>query len=246
VGLAGAGAWWFRKPLAECWQQAKGGAERIVRTRFQPNPKRYATLSRELERRRVELAARHRDAPNDAERAAVERAARAVLEDSLPAMMHCWLGTPYDFNGSASRPGSGKIACGYFVSTVLKDAGFGVDRFQLGQQPSGNILRTFLPEKSCLLTIGEDYQKFASALAKREPGVYIVGLDTHVAFVVVDNNDFRFIHATGRSPRCVVDQDRAKARTLQRSRWRMLGNLTADRGVIRRWLKAEKIAVRAT
>ena len=31
---------------------------------------------------------------------------------------------------------------------------------------------------------------------------------------------------------------------LQRSNWRMLGNLTADPKVLRRWLKAGKIVVR--
>jgi hypothetical protein len=43
-----------------------------------------------------------------------------------------------------------------------------------------------------------------------------------------------------------VDEDRGAAHVLQRSNWRMLGNLTADPKVLRRWLKAGKIAVRGT
>ena len=101
-------------------------------------------------------------------------------------------GHAWDFNGTAKGPGAGKIACGYFVATVLKDAGFQVDRYQLAQQPSQNILRSFLAKESCDLKVGVDYQAFASELEKREPGVYIVGLDTHVAFIVVSGDGFPF------------------------------------------------------
>jgi hypothetical protein len=239
--LCGFAGWWFRAPLANAWRArvAVGAA-----TASRPDPTTYAVLTRELERWRKDLAARHRDAKSATARAAVETDARAVLEQALPAMMRCWLGTPWDFNGTAKGPGAGKIACGYFVATVLKDAGFQVDRYQLARQPSENILRSFLPRQSCELSVDQDYQAFATALELREPGIYIVGLDTHVAFIVVDGGRFRFIHSSGSDPWRVVDESRADASVLQRSRWRMLGNLTADPTVLRRWLKAEKIAVR--
>lgn len=244
--LAGAAGWWFREPLADGWQAATGGVELRLREKLQPDPKTYAVLIKDLARWRKELAASHRKARTDAERAALEAEARAVLETALPAMMRCWLGTPWDFNGTANAPGAGKIACGYFVSTVLKDAGFQVDRYQLAQQASENILRSFLPKESCSLTVGEDYQTFASTVEKREPGIHLVGLDTHVAFLVVDGDGFRFIHSSGSRPWCVVDESREDAGVLRRSKWRMLGNLTASPAVLKRWLKAEKIAVRGT
>ena len=92
----------------------------------------------------------------------------------------------------------------------------------------------------------KDYQSFAEEVRNREPGVYVVGLDTHVAFIVVVGRDFRFIHSSGSRPWCVVDERPAEAGVLQRSNWRMLGNLTGDASVLRRWLKAEKIVVRGT
>lgn len=244
LALACGAGWWFRGPLAALWPLAKGEVEQAFHPGPRPDPKTYAVLTKDLERRRKELSARHSKARTAENRAVVEREARAVLETALPVMMHCWLGTPYDFNGTASGPGQGKVACGYFVATVLKDAGFRVDRYQLAQQASGNILRSFLPEKSCALTVGETYESFAARVEKREPGIYVVGLDTHVAFLVVSAKGFRFIHATGAGPHCVVDQNRDQARTLRRSNWRMLGNLTAERGVLRHWLKADEIVVR--
>ena len=244
LAIGGASGWWFREPLTGLWRTTVGGAERVLLKKPRPDPKTYAVLTKDLERWRKDLAARHRKAKTAAERTAVEADARAVLEQALPAMMRCRLGTPWDFNGTAKGPGAGKIACGYFVATVLKDAGFQVDRYQLAQQPSQNILRSFLAKESCDLKVGAGYQAFASELEKREPGVYIVGLDTHVAFIVVSGDGFRFIHSSGSQPWCVVDESRAEAAVLLRSKWRMLGNLTADPAVLKRWLKAEKIVVR--
>ena len=244
LALAGAAGWWFREPLAELWRAASGGAEHVLRGEIQPDPKAYAVLTQDLERSRKELSKRHAQASSAAARASVEGDARVVLEHALPAMMRCWLGTPWDFNGTAKGPGAGKIACGYFVATVLKDAGFQVDRYQLAQQPSENILRSFLPKKSCDLSVGKEYQAFVTQVETREPGVYVIGLDSHVAFIVVGGGGFRFIHSSGSRPWCVVDEGRAEAGVLQRSKWRMLGNLTADPAVLKRWLKAEKIVVR--
>lgn len=242
LALGGAAGWWLREPLAGGWTTI--AASPGLRQPSQPDPTKYAVLTRDLERWRQQLAERHHNAKSAAARTTVEADARVVLELALPAMMRCWLGTPWDFNGTAKGPGAGKIACGYFVATVLKDAGFQVDRYELAQQPSGNILHSFLPQASCMLTAGEDYQAFASRVEQREPGIYIVGLDTHVGFLVVNGDGFRFIHSSGSRPWCVVDESRADAGVLQRSNWRMLGNLTADPAVLKRWLNAEKIAVR--
>jgi hypothetical protein len=245
VATGGAG-WWFRKPLGEAFRLATGGVELGIRQTMQPDPQRYAVLVSELERWRAELAERHRKARNEAERAAAEQDARVILERVLPAMMRCWLGTPWDFNGTAEKPGGGRIACGYFVSTVLRDAGFRVDRYQLAQQPSENILRSFLQSSSCSLTVGKPYETFADEVTHAKPGVYLVGLDTHVAFLVNDGHDFRFIHASGSRPWCVVVEGRRDAGVLQRSNWRMLGHFTGDPQVIRGWLHGDKITVRGT
>ena len=243
---AGAVGWWCRQPLLVMYRTVTGGVELGVRRTFQPDPKTYAVLTAELERWRVDLAEQYRKARNDAERAAVEHDARVVLERVLPSMMRCWLGTPWDFNGTAAQPGGGRIACGYYVATVIRDAGFRVDRYQLAQQPSGNILRSFLQKDDCHLTVGKPYDAFVSDVGNAEPGIYLIGLDTHVAFMVVSAGDFRFIHSSGSRPWCVVDEGSGDAGVLQRSNWRMIGNLTADPDVLRRWLRAEKIVVRKT
>lgn len=244
LALAGGAGWWFRVPLAQWWGEKMTGIKLASSPKFHPDPKTYAVLISELERWRVGLAKRHAAATTPTERKAALHDARVILEQALPAMMRCWLGTPWDFHGTASTPGGGQIACGYFVSTVLRDAGFKVDRYQLAKQPSENILRSFLPRASCILTIGQEYGAFAAVVESADPGIYLVGLDTHVAFLVVQPDGFRMIHSSGSQPWCVVDESRNDAHVLQKSNWRMLGNLTRDPQVLKHWLKAEKIVVR--
>ena len=238
------GAWFWRTPLTS-WLRAtfpKVISARVSEPR--PDPEKYRSLKRDLEARRLYLGAQYRSATTPAARAAIEAQARQSLETTLPEMMRCWLGTPWDFNGTAEAPGSGKIACGYFVSTVLKDAGFKVNRYNLARQASGNILRSFLPMNACTRLVGKPYAEFTATLAASKPGIYVVGLDSHVAFIVLGKAGFRFIHSSGAKPWCVVEESSAEAGVLQRSNWRMFGNLTAHPEVLKRWLNGSKINVK--
>jgi hypothetical protein len=237
----GAGGWWAWKSYGE------GFFAIIIEGEAEPEPdaELYATLVAELERWRGDLRKAHAKARTAEEKEAVEKDARVILELVMPEMMRCWLGTPYDFNGTAERPGDGKVACGYFVSTVIRDAGFRVDRYKLAQQPSGNILRTFLKGESCLLKVGQDFESYAEWVEGMEPGVYLIGLDSHVGFIVNGVDGTRFYHSSGWNKRGVVNEPGKKAGALRHSNWRMIGGLTADPDVIRTWLAGERVKVRS-
>jgi len=238
IVLAGAAA----IALSGHWQPF-GRAGSPAAAAAKPDPAKYATLDSEVERWRVDLARRHAAATDPAEQAQVLATARALLEAALPEMMRCWLGTPWDFNGMATQPGEGKIACGYFVATVLRDAGFQVDRVRLAQQPAELILTTFVPRKALTLRVGATYPDFCREVRALEPGIYIVGLDNHVGFLVLTAEGFDFIHSSGSSPRCVVAEDSDQAHVLQRSRYRVLGNLTTQPELLRQWLSATPLVV---
>lgn len=237
----GGGGWWAWKSYGE--EMFGIVIEREAKP--EPDAERYATLVSELERWRGDLRKAHSKARTAEEKAAVEKDARVILELVMPEMMRCWLGTPYDFNGTAEKPGGGKVACGYFVSTVIRDAGFRVDRYKLAQQPSENILRTFMKSDGCLLKVGQDFESYAEWVEGMEPGVYLMGLDSHVGFIVNGAEGTRFYHSSGWQKRGVVNEAGNKAGALRHSNWRMIGGLTADPEVIRTWLGGEKVRVRS-
>ena len=55
---------------------------------------------------------------------------KKLLSDIIPY----WYGTEWDFNGYTSQPQKGKIACGYFVSTTLRDMGLNLNRYELAKK----------------------------------------------------------------------------------------------------------------
>lgn len=211
---------------------------------LKPQPARYQVLIGELDAQRQSLAARYVGGSLE-ERSLIESEALELLEAQLPKLMRCWLGTPWDFNGTSDTPGKGKIACGYFVSTVLRDAGFKVERFRLAQQPSQNIIATFLNRDEMHIRTQTNYDQFLDEVISRGPGVQIIGLDSHVAFLVVNNDEsVNFIHSSGMRPWAVVDESRSKATVLQASNYRVIGNLTRSQRVIQGWLEGEKWVTR--
>ena len=239
LGAAAFLGWHFRKPVTELIgnaiehsQWGNGSSDQK-----KPDPVRYQELIDDVAHHRLELVTQYREAKKPQEITRVIREARALLEQQLPAMMRCWLGTDWAMDGTCSTPGSGQIACGYFVSTVLRDAGFAVERFKLAQQASQNIIGTFLPREDMHVRTGKNYDEFLSEVISRGPGIRIVGLDKHVAFLIVEDDfHLRFIHSSGGSPRCVVDEDRENARALKASNYRVTGNLTGNDDVIHHWL----------
>jgi len=234
------GGWWM-------WRADQWGMFRIFHTkedRPEPDSERYDFLVAELAGWREELAGQYLKARTNEEKEEIEQDARVILELMMPEMMRCWLGTGYDFNGVAEKPGKGKIACGYFVSTVIRDAGFKVNRYKLAQQPSQNILRTFVGSEYCQLKVDQNYQKYVNVLESKAHGIYLVGLDTHVGFIMNGRDGMRFLHSSGIEQAGVVEESRDGALALKWSRWRMLGHFTGDPAVIRMWLSGEAIPVR--
>lgn len=157
---------------------------------------------------------------------------RAVTRD-LPAH---WLGTPWDFNGTSETPGEGQIACGYFVSTVLRDAGFDVERVRLAQQASGNIIRSLTTPENTTRLVGKSFDEFLTELRAAGPGVYVIGLDNHVGLIAQNEHSSAFIHSDGGAHQCVIVEPVEKSPALRRSRWREFANLSADDALLQKWL----------
>lgn len=201
-----------------------------------PQIERYKVIKGQLADMRRELAGRYRSATSPAQRRAVLDDAAMALDSVLPEMMRCWIGTPWDFHGTAAGPGDEPIACGYFISTVLLDAGFDLERYRLAQQPSMRIISTFLPKSEMTTTVGDDFSQFLAQMAQRPAGIYIVGLDTHVGFVQNTATGIRFLHSSGRHPYHVVDEGPEEVSSLSLSRFRVIGHLTGNKDVLRSWL----------
>ncbi len=137
-----------------------------------------------------------------------------------------WYGTLWDFNGTTEQPCKGKIACGYFITSVLRDAGFDIQREKMAQMPSEKMIRELLPDKYITRYSNIEIEDFVKQLGPPQHKLYIVGLDTHIAFLMGENNNWYMVHSSGRWPFCVVKEKALDSKTLKKSNYKVVGRLS--------------------
>ncbi len=149
-----------------------------------------------------------------------------------------WYGTRWAFYGDTEVPGDGSIACGYFVTTVLRDAGVKLNRVALAQCASEQMIRTLVHKPYIHHYTNQHFSQFISSLKQQGKGFYIIGLDNHTGFIQVIPNGIRFIHSSGRWPFAVVNENAETSVVLKHSAYKVTGLLT-NKEFLQYWLKRE-------
>jgi len=148
-----------------------------------------------------------------------------------------WYGTPWEFYGTTDTPQVGSIACGYFVTTLLRDAGVKLNRRELAETYSEKMINTLI-QRNCIKKYTPfNLPDFVNDLKQKGDGLYIVGLDLHTGFMSVENGEVWFIHSTVLSPGCVIKEKAIGSAALIYNKYTVCGCLTRDREFITRWIK---------
>ncbi len=202
----------------------------------------YATRLERVAATRDALAAELTTAPDARRRAAVlARAGEAITSAVADQLAPAWYGTPWAFHGTTRTPGEGKIACGYFVSTLLLDAGLQVERVRLAQQASEHIILSLTGGTHVRRFSNAPLDRFVDAVEAMGAGLFVVGLDNHVGFLVARPGGTRFLHASYAPGQGVVSEDARRSPILGASRYRVVGHLSADPTLTERWLTSAPI-----
>lgn len=198
--------------------------------------KNYEEAIAKIDAERVALAAEFQQANTQAKKnEVIDRARKVITQSIVNDLFPFWYGTDWDFSGVTETPNRGKIACGYFVSTLLRDAGWKVERARLAQQASENIVLS-LTDDRCIkrfrqVAIGD----FAEAVREWGEGLYIVGLDIHTGFIVNIGGEVYFVHSSYVEPYEVVKERAVESKVLSSSKYRVIGKLSADDRLITKW-----------
>lgn len=203
----------------------------------------YAEIVQDVAANRQRLAAELRRADTAAARRRVLAEARAYLHTSLAnELLPAWLETPWAMNGTAEQPGDDAIACGYFVATLLRDAGYVLDRVPFGQAAALRIQRAVSPAARPVHRIFSiPPAQLADRIAALGPGVYLIGLDVHVGFVVVTDADVRLVHSSYTGDRVVTDEPLADAVAIANSQpsGYFVSELATTDEAVEAWLQGE-------
>ncbi len=146
---------------------------------------------------------------------------RFIVDSIIPY----WYGTKWNFYGDTEEPNKGTIACGYFVTTVLRDAGLRIHRIKLAQAPSEEMIRTVCIRKSIKRYSNTPMQTFITELLHLENGLYVVGLDFHAGFIYHNNKELYFIHASYQTPQMVIKQNAMESSILASSKYKVIGKV---------------------
>jgi len=207
----------------------------------------YNVARLKIENQRLALWSRYQRATSQAEQLSIINEARETLVRSVSdQIVPYWYGTSWDFYGTTETPRQGKIACGYFVSTVLRDTGMKVQRAKLAQQASENIILSLTTDEHTKRFSQLPIKSFVDASKKWGSGLYVVGLDVHVGFILNIDGDVFFIHSSYVEPYAVVKERAINSQVLASSRYRVLGKLSEDNELILRWLRGDEIVTRTS
>ncbi|MEM7010312.1 MAG: hypothetical protein AAF585_02410 [Verrucomicrobiota bacterium] len=212
----------------------------LSETEIREKQEAYQETLQQLQKARSKFKSAYDFAPTDVKRSEVISSARAkITEAFLKEIFPAWYGTEWDFNGVTQTPGEGQIACGYFVTTCLRDAGFNVQRVKLAQQASQRIIETVADPDTIKIIYDKPMENVVDHLKKSSAGIYIVGLDKHTGFVVNDGENLAFIHSSYYRPPFSVTAEPIEGRNpLAHSKYRVFGKILSNE-MIRKWIEGE-------
>ena len=151
-----------------------------------------------------------------------------------------WYGTEWSFNGHTAIPKKGKIACGYFVSTTLRDMGLRLNRYKLAQKSPideakmiscGAVVNTITASNTstAIQEIGKITQE----------GISFIGFDEgHVGFLLKKEGELFLVHSNYLYPNAEVCMERLEeSNVFKKFLTFHLVDISNNDLLIQRWLK---------
>ncbi len=196
----------------------------------------YDSLKAEITRTRLAYQNVYNNASKPVKDSLITEARHYLLYKITGDVFQHWYNTPWAFYGNTKKPQCGTIACGYFVTTVLKDAGFNIPATAWAQLASETMILKLNPAVKRFSN--KSIEEFESSFSSKSDGLYIVGLDCHVGFVSKIKGQLRFTHSSYYQPEVGVLSEKLKGHNpLNDSKYRVLGEIL-HREMVVKWIEA--------
>ena len=170
----------------------------------------------------------------------ISKAGAAFSAGLNSRLFQYWYETDWDYNGTTEEPGKGSIACGYFVTTLLRDMGTSLNRSGLACSASEEMIKKLVSEKNIHRFSNFSIDRFVDEIKKLGNGIYLTGLDNHTGFIVCTDGKVEFIDSGGGAPARVLRKDAHDSGLLSRSKYRVVGKITDDEFFLVKWLNGSK------
>ena len=146
-----------------------------------------------------------------------------------------WIGTKWDFEGHTEEPLKGEIACGYFVTTTVRDVGIKINRYKIAQKAASEIISSLCDQNSIeQVSSIDEIKEYMETVKDYE--LIVVGLDYHVGFIYKKQGKHYFAHSNYIDREGVMIELIDQSEALRHSELYVLGNLTRNEQLITNWL----------
>jgi len=195
----------------------------------------YDAVKAEISSKKAELSRAYRDPKCDKD--SVVHCAQQFLFTTMTAKVFpCWYGTKWDYNGTTEKPRTGHIACGYFVTTTMRDLGFRIPRVRWAQLPSESMIKEMTSATNIKRYRFADINHIESEICAWGDGLYVVGMDNHTGFIMNHGGKCQFVHSDYFNwSRGVVSENLSSDHPLRTSKYRVIGKVLTDDMVVK-WL----------
>lgn len=112
----------------------------------------------------------------------------------------------------------------------------------MARRPSEAIIKSLVSERFIRRYSDVPIGRFVDRVQRMGSGLYIVGLDNHVGFILVEGGRSSFVHSTYLKPTCVTAEGAVTSPALIASRYRVVGKISGDPELLRKWVLGERIA----
>lgn len=149
-----------------------------------------------------------------------------------------WYGTPWSFGGHTAIPNEGKIACGYFISTTLRDMGVNINRYKLAQKSPIDEAKMISCGSEINKVEQEDPEKaFEEIDTLTQEGLYFIGFDEgHVGYLLKREGELFLIHSNYLNPVSVCMETLKESRVFKRFTKFHLVAISHNDTLLQRWL----------
>lgn len=197
--------------------------------------KSYTELKKEVLERRIAFNKEYNtNKDNKVKQDSIIAEAQYYLLTISDDFFRSWYNTPWTFHGHSQTPGEGSIACGYFVTTTLRDMGFNIPRIKWAQQASEYMIKKMTADIKRFQQ--KPMKDVVDYINTKGDGLYIVGLDSHVGYIYNLEGKMSFVHANYYQPQIGVMSEPLIGRNpLNDSKYRVIGKIF-DREMVQNWI----------
>ena len=202
----------------------------------------YNNTKTEILSKKYSLKTKYLSTKNHLEKKSIFEEARKVMTRSLTEqIIPFWMGTKWTFEGHTETPQEGSVACGYFVSTTLNHTGFKLNRFKLAQKNPQDEAKTIQPNAKIdfLQDITVDQLK-NHFIKNKKDGLYFIGLDFHVGYILKEKDQVFFIHSNYIEAAGVIKEEISASKAIVSKKY-YVANITYNDELVKKWMMGDEV-----